>query len=50
MRDDQYSDLDIVEEITDFQLNRREFLKITGGGIFFLHNRGLIGFCTTAAG
>lgn len=34
MRDDQYSELDIVDEITDFQMNRRQFLKITGGGIF----------------
>lgn len=34
MRDEQHSELDVVDEITDFQMNRRQFLKITGGGIF----------------
>ncbi len=34
MRDEQHSELDVVDKITDFQMNRRQFLKITGGGIF----------------
>ncbi len=34
MRDDQLWELDSTDKTTDFPMNRREFIKITGGGIF----------------
>ena len=34
MKDDQYMDIDFQDKSPNFQINRREFLKIAGGGIF----------------
>jgi isoquinoline 1-oxidoreductase len=34
MRDNQLWELDCAAKTTDFPMNRREFIKITGGGIF----------------
>ena len=34
MKEDEYSDIDFTDITTPFTVNRREFLKILGGGIF----------------
>ncbi|MEK6705452.1 MAG: molybdopterin cofactor-binding domain-containing protein [Bdellovibrionota bacterium] len=34
MKEDEYSDIDFSDITTPFTVNRREFLKIVGGGIF----------------
>ncbi len=36
MKKNNYVDLDFTERLTDFQVSRREFFKIAGGGIFIL--------------
>jgi nicotinate dehydrogenase subunit B len=40
MRDDQYLELDSTDTSSDFTMNRREFLKITGSGIFLFFTIG----------
>jgi len=40
MREDQYLELDFTDRPSDFQMNRREFLKIAGGGIFLFFTIG----------
>jgi isoquinoline 1-oxidoreductase len=45
MKEDQYLELDFTDIITDPQLNRREFVKLLGGGIiilFFFGDRSLL--------
>jgi nicotinate dehydrogenase subunit B len=34
MKDDNYTDIDFKDNASHFLMNRREFIKITGGGIF----------------
>ncbi|MFN2127027.1 MAG: molybdopterin cofactor-binding domain-containing protein, partial [Anaerolineales bacterium] len=34
MKKDNYLDLDFTDRLIDFPVNRREFMKIAGGGIF----------------
>jgi nicotinate dehydrogenase subunit B len=34
MKKDNYLDLDFTDRLMDFQVSRREFIKIAGGGIF----------------
>ena len=36
MKDDHYMDIDFKDNTPNFQINRREFFKIAGGGIFIL--------------
>jgi isoquinoline 1-oxidoreductase len=36
MKDDNYMDIDFKDNSADFQIKRRDFLKIAGGGIFIL--------------
>ena len=36
MKDDNYMDIDFKDNTSISQMNRREFIKITGGGIFIL--------------
>lgn len=36
MKDDKYMDIDFQDNTPKFQINRREFFKIAGGGIFIL--------------
>jgi isoquinoline 1-oxidoreductase len=36
MKDDKYIDIDFKDNTPNFQINRREFFKIAGGGIFIL--------------
>ncbi|HTX20015.1 MAG TPA: molybdopterin cofactor-binding domain-containing protein [Bacteroidota bacterium] len=36
MRDDQFWKADSSNDVTDFAVNRRDFMKIAGGGIIFL--------------
>ena len=36
MKDDKYMDIDFKDNPPKFQMNRREFFKIAGGGIFIL--------------
>jgi nicotinate dehydrogenase subunit B len=36
MKEDKYMDIDFKDNTPNFQINRREFLKIAGGGIFIL--------------
>ena len=36
MKDDKYMDIDFQDNPPKFQINRREFFKIAGGGIFIL--------------
>src|ERR1035437_306756 len=36
MKDDHYMDIDFKDNSSDFQIKRRDFLKIAGGGIFIL--------------
>lgn len=45
MKDDQYMDMDFKDNQSIFQVNRRDFLKITGGGIFiFFAIKDMFGF------
>ena len=34
MKDDNYMEIDFKDKAPNFQMNRRDFIKITGGGIF----------------
>ena len=34
MKDNEYKDIDFKDNTSISQMNRREFIKITGGGIF----------------
>jgi nicotinate dehydrogenase subunit B len=36
MKEDHYMDIDFKDNTSNIQMNRREFLKISGGGIFIL--------------
>src|ERR1039457_6585499 len=36
MKDDHYMDIDFKDNAPNFQINRRDFFKIAGGGIFIL--------------
>ncbi len=36
MKEDHYMDIDFKDNTSDFRLDRREFLKLAGGGIFIL--------------
>ena len=36
MKEDKYLEIDFKDTPTDFSMDRRDFLKITGSGIFIL--------------
>jgi len=36
MKNDKYLEFDFTDEVSDFNISRREFLKLAGGGIFIL--------------
>ena len=40
MKEDEYTELDFSDIITDPQLSRREFVKLMGGGIIILFSIG----------
>ena len=42
MKKDNYLDLDFTDHIMNFQVSRRDFLKIAGGGIFIFMTIGNI--------